>query len=46
LTQKKLKYRLAAGFKYESPWILMSPGSVLTNLEKINPEIRIYKKLP
>jgi 4-amino-4-deoxy-L-arabinose transferase-like glycosyltransferase len=45
LTQKKLKYRLAAGFKYESPWILMSPGSVLTNLEKINPEIRIYKRL-
>jgi len=44
LTQKKLKYRPAAGFKYESPWVLIRPGSVLTNLEKINPEIRVYKK--
>jgi hypothetical protein len=45
LTQKKLKYRLAASYKFSSNWILMSPGSVLTNLEKINPEIRIYKRL-
>jgi len=44
LTQKKLKYRPAASFKYESPWVLIRPGSVLTNLEKINPEIRVYKK--
>jgi 4-amino-4-deoxy-L-arabinose transferase-like glycosyltransferase len=45
LTQKKLKYRLAASYKFNSKWILMSPGSILTNLEKINPEIRIYKRL-
>ncbi len=46
LTQKKLRYRLVAGYKYKSPWILIRPESVLTNLEKINPEIRIYKRLP
>jgi hypothetical protein len=45
LTQKKLNYRLAVSCKFRPNWVLMSPGSVLTNLEKINPEIRIYKRL-